>query len=677
MADDRSLIHSLCDLEIPSAIQFSPTGEKILYSTKLTWGQKKGIAPVSSIWLASTDVENSSRKLTSGAFNDHAPAWHPDGNSIAFTSDRAQAGEAWAIYGLSLHEGSQAYPITPSSNRSMIDTFAFSPDGASIAYLSSDEKTDEQKRKEQHGEDVQVWGEEWSYARLRVVKLDTKEVRRLDINRHVIGICWSPSGQQLGILSCNTPDFEDRFVNGTVVSVVDVQSMTTVKDVCTLPKNATSLKWADDGKLYFCTGVPTDKHFLGQGVYMTDPEAPPGRYVWVNFGVEDDVMGLACSGGTVVAMLESRLESKISRLTGEVLYEERKEVEAFDVTFAGDDVTVGIATSDVNHPVEVFTQNAKRGGQICISNLGQTFENKQFGACRFLTFPSADSKVQLEALYLMPLKSTATTESPIPLKPLPTVVLLHGGPNTRLTNAFNTYYFMFTPYLLSLGYGILIPNYRGSRGRGETFASFATGGIGKFDYEDVITSTQHAIEMGYADRDNLLVGGWSHGGFLSFCCSVRNGLHGHGWKFKAAIVGAGICDFDSMALSSDLGCVYGPEFFNDRVPWNTAYDDTRKRQACPLWEFDHAIRESLRTGEMIVPPLLILHGEKDARCPISQAWGMRRALQSRKLPFEFVTYPRQGHFIDEQKFWVDMLRRVGRWCNTYIGGANGGSINIS
>lgn len=667
MAEDKSLLQSLCDLEIPSTIHFSPTGEEILFSTKLTWDQKKGAAAVSTIWLASTNIGNSSRKLTSGAFNDHASAWHPDGTSTAFISDRAQVGEASAIYVLSLREGSQAYPVTPSKNRSLIETFAFSRDGTSIAYLSSDERTTEE-----HGEDVQVWGEGWRYTRLRIVKLDTKETRTLEINRHVIELCWDPSGQQLGILSCNTTDLEDRLANGVVVSTVDVQLMSTVKHVCKLPKNATSLKWAEDGKMYFCTGVPADKLFRGQGVYMTDPEAPSGTYTWINFGIDDDVVDLARAGGTVVAMLESRLDSKICLLNGKVLYEEKKEVEAFDVTFAGDDMTVAIATSDVNHPVEIFTQNASNDGLIRISNLGQIFEKKQFGVCRILTFPSADDKVQLDAIYLTPFPSTTSTNAPKPLKPLPTVVLIHGGPNTRLTNAFNTYYFMFAPHLLFLGYGILIPNYRGSRGRGDSFASFATGGIGKVDYQDIITSTQHAIEVGIADRDNLLVGGWSHGGLLSFCCGVRNGLHSHGWRFKAAIVGAGICDFDSMALSSDLGGVYGPEYNNERVVWNMDHDDIRNRQASPLWEFDHAIRESLRTGEMVVPPLLILHGEKDARCPISQAWGMRRALQSKGLPFEFVTYPRQGHFIEEQKFWVDMALRVGRWCNTYIGGVDRG-----
>ena len=65
--------------------------------------------------------------------------------------------------------------------------------------------------------------------------------------------------------------------------------------------------------------------------------------------------------------------------------------------------------------------------------------------------------------------------------------------------------------------------------------------------------------------------------------------------------------------------------------------------------------------------MLILHGEEDERCPVSQAVGMRRALQSKGLSFEMVTYPRQGHFFSEQKFWIDMAVRVGRFVEKYIG----------
>jgi hypothetical protein len=73
----------------------------------------------------------------------------------------------------------EAYPITPICNERAIEAYDFSPDGKLIAYLSADEKTAQQKARETNGEDVNVWGEQWHYARLRVVDLQTKQVRSL------------------------------------------------------------------------------------------------------------------------------------------------------------------------------------------------------------------------------------------------------------------------------------------------------------------------------------------------------------------------------------------------------------------------------------------------------------------------------------------------------------------
>lgn len=668
MSEGEHLLHELCNLEIPETIKFSPERQRVLYSTQLYWGHCKGKHTVSTLWLASTGQPNSSRQLTSGVFNDSSPAWHPNGESIAFVSDRAKQGEQWAIYTLRTKEGCEAEPLTPVENTQPIATFAFSPDGQLIAFLSPDEKTAEQKRREKDGEDVQVWGEDWAHARLRIVDLQSKQIRSLGLDRHVRGLSWSPAGNRLAIVSNRTPHIEERFLTGSVISVVDAQ-LTTVQDVCHIPREVEDLTWAKDGKLYFRAGFPVGTVFRGYGVYATDPDLPSPGYERVASGIDDDTTGLAQANGEVIVKLEHRLEGRICLLDGKVLYSKKEELEAFDVSFTpdSDEIVLAVATSNINNPAEVFTTTASGGAMVQLSNHGRAFKDHAFGACNFLTFLSTDGKAEVDSMYLTPAAYANQNDDPAPIKPLPTVVLIHGGPNTRLTNAFNTYYYYYTPYLLSLGYGILIPNYRGSSGRGERFASWSIDGTGIYDYADLIAGTQNAIEQGYADKDRLVVGGYSQGGFLSLLCSVRNGSHKLGWKFKASIAGASICDIDAMALTCDVANTFEPELHNGRVVWNMTQNDTRNRAASALWLFHDTMERSKQKGETIVPPMLILHGASDERCHISQAWGMRRALESQKLPFEFVTYPRQGHFFTEQKFWIDMALRIGRWCERYIG----------
>ena len=118
-----------------------------------------------------------------------------------------------------------------------------------------------------------------------------------------------------------------------------------------------------------------------------------------------------------------------------------------------------------------------------------------------------------------------------------------------------------------------------------------------------------------------------------------------------------------MCLTSDIGVVQADLF--GKAPWQSSKYDNSGRDASALWEFKDALDNGVE-----IPPMLILHGEKDKRVPLEQAVGMRRALQAAKLPFEFVTYPREGHMIEERKHIIDMADRVVRFVDTHIGSSS-------
>ncbi|KAK4621912.1 Acylamino-acid-releasing enzyme [Fulvia fulva] len=657
ISERKQLYQDLCDLEIPSVIKLSPNARQVLYATNLTWSQKKGKHCLSTIWLGETGQANSSRKLTSGLSKDYWPRWNPNGDSLAFISDRAEAGKKWAIYMMNVRNGTvegEAYPITDTDNERPIAAFEFSPDGKRIALIRADPKTAEEKAREDNGEDWQVWCEDWTYDRLYVIDdLTTRKVSRVTgesgQQRHVTGFCWSPDSENIVFANTKSPHIEEPYLTGSDISILWL-GQSTRETVGHIPNVVKNVKWAADGKIYFCSGTPDDKECAGH------------CHVRAAFGVENDVDSITLVEGRVVAKVQHGLRDQICLVpSGEVMYSEHAEIQAFDVTLGPNNKTIiAVATSDVNAPIEVYTRDIDAQNMVKLSTHGATFSDRTFGTCQFLNTRSADDKVELDAVHLTPSLATPSSSTP-----LPTVVLIHGGPTSRNTNAFNTLYYFWTPYLLSLGYAILLPNYRGSSGKGEAFASWSIkpSGRGKYDHEDVITLTQLVIDQELADPGKLMVGGLSQGGFLTYLCSVRNDRE---WRFKAAIALAGITDVDTMALTSDLGATLETELSGGRTPWNVPKVDTRSRQASALWEFHEAMQRSKETGKMIVPPMLIMHGEKDERCPITQAWGMRRALAGQNLPFEFVTYPRQGHLFAEQKLWNDMAERVGRWCDTYI-----------
>ena len=356
----------------------------------------------------------------------------------------------------------------------------------------------------------------------------------------------------------------------------------------------------------------------------------------------------------------------ISDLNGKDLFNKGTEIWAWDVFVDPDTDTPILAAglSDSNTPYEVYV--VKEGqDDIKLSDHSKSVKDKSFGLCTTITCQSEDGEVELDGLYLTPTAKAGPDGRA--KEPLPTFVLIHGGPGAQNYNSFDTAYSLCAPYILARGYGILLPMYRGSIGRGEKFASYSRGGQGKYDHADVISITDDAIKKGFADKEKLIVGGWSQGGLITYLCSVRNGLQGLGWRFNATIAGAGICDLDSNALTADLGSTYEPELNGDIVCWALKKDDTRIRQGSAIWEVANAMEESRSRGEPVIPPMLILHGEQDVRCPFSQAEGYRRALRHYGLPCEFVKYPGEGHGIKPRRFWLDIMERVERWCWTYVG----------
>ncbi len=602
-----TLIEDVLDLQYPETIKISPDCQQVLYSTELSTGHKKGEHSTSTLWLADTGHAKSSRQLTSGLYNDHSPRWKPDGKSIAFISDRAKQGEQWAIYGLDLKVGGEPYPLTPVENEGDFECFEFSPDGKFIAYISEDEKTAEKKAKEKDKDDANVWGEDWRYNRLRLVHVATKRVTTLvSRDAHLDLLAWSSNCSKIVFSEVHSPDLDNAFIHGTRISMIDVSSKV-IRQLCLFPSLIYHLTWAEDETIHFISNWATDRFNSSETVYSIDLTAEKSQYARCAHGEEDCAAEITKAGKDVIVRVLHGMEDQIRMLGGRTAFSKRKDILAWDAAFTtdSDEMVLAIGLSDTGTPPEVYTTTASGGAMVQLSNHGEAVEDHQFGVANFLRCRSDDDEVDLDALYVTPSKKAGK-----PNKPLPTVVWPHGGPYGRVTDMFNPSYMLWSTVLVNAGYGVLFPNYRGSSGRGEDFAKWPRGGCGTVDYDDTITLTDHAIKEGCADKDNLIIAGWSQGGFLSFIASVRNGMHGKGWKFKAAIPGAGVAEADTMILTSDIGNVQAE--LAGKPIWKCDKSDTSNRTGSALWEFKKAAEEG------VIPPMLILHGGKSLGCHLSR-----------------------------------------------------------
>ena len=106
-----------------SDVRISPDGERIIYSLQRV--EQKSEKKYSSLWLASSG-RGAARQFTWGDHNDTAPRWSPNGEQIAFLSNRKDTEKPAQIYLIPTH-GGEARPLSDIPGR--IAEFAWSPDG--------------------------------------------------------------------------------------------------------------------------------------------------------------------------------------------------------------------------------------------------------------------------------------------------------------------------------------------------------------------------------------------------------------------------------------------------------------------------------------------------------------------------------------------------------------------
>ncbi|KAK8131354.1 acylamino-acid-releasing enzyme [Apiospora sp. TS-2023a] len=665
-AADKASIQELLDIECPLALNLSPDCNSVIYVTRLKWYHKpKGSSRVlSPIWIADMGIKQSARHLTDGLYNDRMPQWSPQGSKIAFLSDRVNdSGKSAALYLLDLGTATPS-PITPVENERAIPKFTFSPDGNAIAYMTTNEQSEEAKARKEASGGAFVWGQDWEYTRLKLVDIETGEIKTISDDRaHVVDFCWGSDSSKLAVITHQTPHPESHYVHGATISTVDIASGE-AKVVAHVPGSVSNITWAQSSLFFLANNIPS-QGTSGLAVYSVSRsegfDADQCNYERLSLGLDCCLTALQQVGSDTLVKTEKGLEDELWLLSQtKPLVTMKKAIRQFDAGRAPDGgIAVALALGDVNNPTEVFSSLA--GSLVQLSDHGRLLSDKSFGCCSFVSCKSADGKETLQGVHLVPSQFASTDGRPT--KPLPTFVLLHGGPYARRTDSFEAWdpLTFIIPILLRKGFAVLMPNYRGSSGRGQRFASYSRGGMGTYDEPDVVSMTQHLASQGWADKDRLVVGGWSQGGYLSYLSAVRNGAHGLGWRFRGAICGAGVTDWDTMAMTSDIG--YEQAQYAGGAPWAaTDKRNVSSRSGSAIWEFQEAA-EAKR-----IPPLLILHGQEDQRVPVSQAHGFRRALDQAGLMHhtEFVTYPKEGHHFTERKHVEDIMERMVSFVNRHL-----------
>ncbi|XP_030541217.2 acylamino-acid-releasing enzyme-like [Rhodamnia argentea] len=234
--------------------------------------------------------------------------------------------------------------------------------------------------------------------------------------------------------------------------------------------------------------------------------------------------------------------------------------------------------------------------------------------------------------------------------PDPLIVILHGGPHSVSTSSFSK----SEAFLSSLGFSLLIVNYRGSLGFGEEALQSLPGKVGSQDVNDVLTAIDHTIEIGLANPSKIAVIGISHGGFLT------THLIGQAPdKFCAAAARNPVCNLALMVGTTDIPdwCYVVSYGIEGKNIFTEAPSDEHLSLLYSKSPISHVHK--------VKTPTLFLLGAQDLRVPVSNGLQYARALRERGVDCKVILFPHDVHAIKRPQSDFESFLNVGVWFKKY------------
>lgn len=211
-----------------------------------------------------------------------------------------------------------------------------------------------------------------------------------------------------------------------------------------------------------------------------------------------------------------------------------------------------------------------------------------------------------------------------PARPLPMVLLVHGGPWARDVYGYDG----TAQFLANRGYAVLQPNFRGSTGFGKGFTNAGNGEWGAKMHDDLLDAMDWAVKEGVADKDKVAIMGGSYGGYATLA----------GLTFTPEVFACGVDIVGPSNLTTLLSTVppYW-ESFRKQLIQRMGDPDTEEGRK---WLKE---RSPLTYADRIVRPLLIGQGANDPRVKQAESDQIVAAMEAKNIPVTYVLFPDEGH----------------------------------
>ncbi len=642
--EDEMRLRAIVDVRI------SPDGERVAYVVS-TPSLPKNEHQAALYVVSARGGAPSQLGQTLKIFNTPLPAprlrWSPDSASVALL---AFSGENPQVFAIPL-SGGEPRPLTDAPEG--VSGFEFSPDGKSLAYLTRDPMSPEEAHQRQDKSFVIHADAPDRATRLVVRRLDGGSIRTLTpASQYVAGLSWSPDGREIaysaGPRTGFTAPYETRVYaspakGGNPRVIVDRTGMNREpqyspdgRSIAFISTNGRSEIMAPRSLTVVPAAGGASRIYLLEGAWINEfAWAPDSRSVY--FQAND---------GTF-ASREHMFEQPIARIRVEENGRAERIVPGatvdYSMSLSRDGRRLAYRAVEGRTMGDVFVLDTRSGRAAKITEVNPELAELALGDLKVVRWRSFDG-MEIWGLLLTPPGWTSGRKVPL-------LVYCHGGPGGGVTHGlfpqFMTRVGQVDPYpteaMASAGFAVLFPMPRGGAGYGETGQRAIINAWGEADYRDIMAGVDEMIARGIADPERLGVMGASYGGYMTNWIVTQTA------RFKAASAGASISDLADLYYLSEGG-QFVVEYF--RKPWEN-------RES-------YASHSPLTRADRVTTPLLIQHGERDARVPIAGAWKFYRALKALGKTVELDIYPRGGHVLYEPMLQREQMRRNLEWFSRWI-----------
>lgn len=652
----------------------SPDGRWVLYAmVEPNYDMDK---QVSDLWLVPADGSAAPRRITHSRTPENSPAWSLDSRRVAFTAKR-DGDAVEQVYVLDLAEGGEARRITDVSTGASNPRFR--PDGGAVLFESKvfpnalDDAANQKDAAEKKARKYNVRTYEHFPIRYWNEWLDEKQPT-------VMVQSLEPGAKPRDILSgtalARTTGFSG--VEGeTTISLSPIWS----PDGREIVFSATTERWnaafAHVGyRLYRVAAEGGAEPKLvsdAKGEFQEPAFSPDGRALYFKFEVQDEAIyhlprlsRVAWPAGGAVAGVAPAFDGLVAHFaltpdsrTVYLLVDAAGREPLYSVPAAGGTPTPVVPMEVGGYTALSIPQRAAK--PILIAQFGSSVSPAEIvridpAARRHANLTQVNTALAKTIDWAPPRHFTFTSAGgrPIhtmivtppafdPAKTYPALVLIHGGAASSNPDQIGL---RWNYHLLAArGYVIILPDYTGSTGFGETFAQAIKLDPLKTPGEEINQALDEAIKRyPFIDGSRVCAAGASYGGHLTYWLEATT------TRYRCLISHAGEVDLATQWGMSDG--IYGREVTNGGPPWS---DSKIWRDQSPM-----------TYGDKWRTPILMSVGERDFRVPIGNTLEAWSVAQRQKVPSRLLVWPDAWHWITKPEDSRHFYEEVDAWLAKYL-----------